>query len=81
MCVTSYKEPGRYVAICRGVRGVRAKVFDFPAQGEPDAEGRREQYEGQVNAAWYYLNRLDLESELLGLYPASAFAGLQFPEA
>jgi len=66
-------KPGKYVAICNGsnFKDYYIRVFDFPAAG-PYMFGT-EVYEGHVDAAWYFLNRVNFEACLEAVYPIEVF--------
>ena len=73
----SYKDPGKYVAVCIRVdwKSHYVKVFDFPkpeVRESPDLGGFA--CPPGIDASWYYLNRVDSFGCVEAVYPVSIFA-------
>ncbi len=69
-------KPGKYVAICCGsnFKSYYVVQFNFPAKGNYGLE--EETYEGEVDAAWYFLNRVNLVACVEAVYPIEVFEPL-----
>jgi len=67
----NYTKPGRYAVICNNTSfdGHHVKVFDFP-----DTPTRSN--EGKVDAAWWFLNKIDVTASIDAVYPLEIFAPL-----
>lgn len=66
----SYVKPGKYVAVCNrsDFDGHYTKVFDFP-----EKENGEDFVGAGVDAAWYFLNRVDFVACLEAVYPINIF--------
>jgi len=81
-------KPGKYIAICNKTNfdGHYIKVFNFPPRRRIytstlwDSNGEapfiEEVYEGKVDAAWYFLNRVDATAAIEAVYPYEIFEDL-----
>lgn len=76
-----YKGPGTYVAICNKTNwdGHYVKVFTIPSSGH---WGMNEEDYSEVDAAWYFLNRVDsvacINAE--SVFPLSLFHNIFAPK-
>jgi len=78
----SYRQPGRYVAVCNNGNfdGHYIRVFDFPKDNLYC--GRKEDYaEMGVTAEWFFLNRVNHTACLDRVYPLEIFDVIVSPTA
>ncbi len=68
----SYTKAGTYVAICNKTNwdGHYVKIFDFPAE---ENEARKINGYDEIDAGWYFLNRVDFTACLEAVYPLEIF--------
>ena len=69
-----YKKPGWYVAVCNKTNfdGHYIKIFEFPAVGRVGCGREGEKYE-DMEASWFFLNRVDFTACIEAVYPLEIF--------
>lgn len=67
-----YTEPGKYLAICnkQNFDGHYAVLFEFP---KSENEARRAGGHEEVDACWYFLNRVNFQACVEDVYPLEIF--------